>query len=122
MTKPKAAPRTAPPPETANKITANILRVINSQPNCSASRISNVGIWDDKKKVYRTSKSTKGIADVFACIRGRYVELEVKAGKDKPSSEQLAHQQEIRRAKGVYEFMHSTDQFTVWFTEFLKTL
>jgi hypothetical protein len=108
------------PPETANRITANILKMINMQPNCSASRISNVGIWDEKNKTHRKSQTTKGVADVIACIRGRYVELEVKAGRDKPSVYQLQHQQEIQRAKGVYEFIYSTDQFEAWFTEFLK--
>lgn len=108
------------PPETANRITANILKMINMQPNCSASRISNVGIWDAKNKTHRKSQTTKGVADVIACIRGRYVELEVKAGRDKPSVYQLQHQQEIQRAKGVYEFIYSTDQFEAWFTGFLK--
>jgi hypothetical protein len=58
------------------------------------------------------------VADVVACINGRHVEIEVKAGSDKPRIEQLQRQQEIKRAGGVYEFIHSTDEFIRFFTEF----
>jgi len=115
----KATKTTKPKAETANRITANIMRVVNMYPKGNAARVNTVGIWDAAKGVYRRGNSTKGVADIVACINGRHVELEVKAGKDKPSLEQLQRQQEIRRAGGVYEFICSTDAFTSFFNEFI---
>lgn len=101
--------------ETANGITNNILRVVNMQPGCVADRINNVGVWDEAKKVYRKGNTRKGIFDISACIKGRCVWFEVKAGNDKPSRDQLIFQDEIRRAGGIAEFIHSTDEFITLF-------
>lgn len=116
----KAATR--PKGETANRITANILRVINMQPKCTAYRINNVGVWDEKKQVHRKGNTQKGIFDISATIRGRAVWIEVKAGRDKPSKEQLIFQQEQRLAGGIAEFMYSTDEFLTFFTELMKRI
>ena len=110
------------PKETANRITANILRAVNSQPGCVAYRINNVGVWDEAKSVYRKGNTQKGIADVSGIIRGRAVWVEVKAGRDKLSTEQLIFRQEVERAGGLYFEARSTDEFLVWFTEILKTI
>lgn len=109
-----------PKGETANRITANIIRVINMQPGCVAHRINNVGVWDEAKQLYRKGNTQKGIFDISATIRGRAVWLEVKAGRDKPSQEQLIFQQEQRLAGGVAEFIYSTDEFLGWFKNYLQ--
>ncbi len=85
-----------------------------------ATRINNAGIWDEKKQVRRTSTTTRGAADIFACLRGRYVEIEVKAGKDKMSAWQEARKQEVERAGGTYLVVRSTDEFLAWLPVFLK--
>lgn len=95
--------------ETANAITNNLLRAINMQPRCVAYRINNVGVWDAAKGVYRKGNTQKGIFDISGVVKGRPVWLEVKAGRDKPSTDQLIFQQEIRGAGGVAEFVYSTD-------------
>lgn len=102
-------------PETANRITANIIRAVNLTPGAAATRLNNTGVWDEKKRAFRGSRMTKGIADVLICFRGRYIEVEVKAGKDKLSLHQLARKQEIERAGGVYFEARSTEAFcTFW--------
>ena len=98
------------PKESANRITANIIRAINMQPACVAYRINNVGVWDAEKQVYRKGNTQKGIFDIAAIIKGRAVWLEIKAGRDKPSTDQLIFQQEIRGAGGIAEFVYSTDE------------
>lgn len=120
MEKIKGKAVSKPKAETANRIKANITRIVNMQPGCIAVRINNVGIWDAEKKIYRKSQTAKGVADVFLCVRGLYCEIEVKAGKDKASVEQLQRQQEVRRAKGVYEFVGSTDEFVALFNKLLS--
>lgn len=111
-----------PKGETANRITANIIRAINMQPGCTAYRINNVGVWDEAKQVYRKGNTQKGIFDISATVKGRAVWIEVKAGRDKPRHEQLIFQQEQRRAGGIAEFIYSTDEFLQFFTELLKTI
>lgn len=91
-----------PKGETANRITANIIRAINMQPRCVAYRINNVGVWDETKQVYRKGNTQKGIADIAAVIRGRALWVEVKAGRDKISREQVIFQGEVERAGGLY--------------------
>lgn len=111
-----------PKGETANRITANIIRAINMQPRCVAYRINNVGVWDEAKQIYRRGNTQKGIADIAAVIRGRALWVEVKAGKDKVSREQIIFQGEVERAGGLYFVARSTDEFLHFFTELLKTI
>ena len=106
----KEAERKAKPKESANQITNNLIRAINLQPKCVAYRINNVGVWDAAKEVYRKGNTQKGIFDISAIIRGRAVWIEIKAGRDKPSHDQLVFQQEVRGAGGVAEFVYSTDE------------
>lgn len=108
-----------PKGETANAITANVIRAINMQPRCVAYRINNVGIWDEKKQIHRRANTQKGIFDVSAIIKGRSAWFEIKAGYDKPSRDQMIFQQEVRAAGGIAEFVKSTDEFLKMFTKLL---
>lgn len=112
--------KSRPPGETANRITANIIRAINTQPGCVAYRVNNVGVYDEQKGVYRRGNTQKGISDVIACFRGRMAAIEVKSGRDKLSRDQMVFKQEIERAGGLYFEARSTDGFLDWFTEILK--
>lgn len=105
--------------ETANRITANVLRVINMQPGCVAYRINNVGVWDAAKGIHRKGNTQKGIPDVIACVRGAFLAIEVKAGNDKQSVHQKIVEQEIGQAKGQYWLIHSTDGFLELFNKLL---
>ena len=110
----------AKPKETANQITQNIIRAVNMQPGCVAYRQNNVGVWDAAKQVHRKGNTEKGLPDITAIIRGRYVGIEVKAGRDKLSQDQLLRKFEIERAGGVYFEARSTDDFLKFFVEQLK--
>lgn len=106
--------------ETANRITKNIIRAVNMQPGCVAYRINNVGVWDADKGLYRAGNTEKGLPDIFACVRGKMVAIEVKAGRDKLSVEQLQRKFEIERAGGVYFEARSTDEFLAFFVDAIK--
>ena len=108
------------PGETANKITANIIRIINSAPNCVAYRINNVGVWDAAKGIHRAGNTEKGLPDVWACIRGKFVTIEVKAGRDKMSEHQDKRRFEIERAGGIFLVANSTDGFVKDFQSITK--
>lgn len=110
------APAKKPKGETANRITANIIRVVNTQPGCIAYRVNNTGIWDEAKQVFRKAHTEKGIPDIIGCLRGRSLWIEVKAGRDKLSQDQVLRKFEIERAGGLYFEARSTDDFLKWFT------
>ena len=118
----KPAKPKKPKGESANAITANVIRCINMQPKCVAYRINNVGIWDEKKQIHRRANTQKGIFDISATIKGRAAWFEIKAGYDKPSQDQLIFQQEVIRAGGIAEFVRSTDEFQKLFTIILLDL
>lgn len=109
-----------PKGETANGITRNIIRAVNMQPECVAYRINNVGVWDAEKGVHRGGNTEKGLPDIFACVRGKMVAIEVKAGRDKLSMEQLQRRFEIERAGGIYFEARSTDDFLKFLIEIIK--
>jgi hypothetical protein len=43
--------------------------------------------------------------------------IEIKVGKDKPRPEQLAEQQRERQAGGIYEFVHTPEEFFIIFDQ-----
>ena len=106
--------------ESANRITANILMVINMQPGCAAYRINNVGIFDEKKQSWRKSNTKKGLHDTLACVYGFFLTIEVKAGADKLSDEQKMRAFEITTAKGTFFEARSTDSFLQWWPDFYR--
>jgi hypothetical protein len=63
------------------------------------------------------SATRKGTADISATIKGRSVMIEIKVGKDKPRPEQLAEQQRERQAGGIYEFVHTPEEFFIIFDQ-----
>lgn len=95
---------------TANGLTDFILDYLKAYGHYGA-RINIGGIYLADKGKYRASGSTKGVADVIACIKGRFCQFEVKAGKDRPRQDQLEQQQLTRSAGGVYEFVHNAEEF-----------
>jgi hypothetical protein len=113
-------PNVKKPAETANRITANIIRLINLQSGCVAYRINNVGVWDAAKQIHRKGATEKGIPDIIAIIRGQFWGIEVKAGRDKMSEDQLKRKFEILKAGGLFFEIRSTDEFVKIFEGFVK--
>ena len=107
-------------PETANRITNNIIRIINMQPACFAFRVNNVGVWDAAKGIYRKGNTMKGISDILACVRGQMFAIEVKAGKDVISFDQQKFMSLVTQSGGQVFVAHSTDAFIAWFTTVLE--
>lgn len=65
---------------------------------------------------WATSGSTKGVADIISCIDGRFVQLEVKAGSDRPREDQLEQQRYTIEAGGAYVFVHDANEFVLLYT------
>lgn len=76
---------------------------------CHANRINTIGRKIGDKWITSTTK--KGTSDTALIIQGRSVHLEVKVGRDTPSTNQEKQQKLIRKAGGIYEFVHSPEEF-----------
>lgn len=78
-------------------------------------------IKDKNGEVKRIKSATRtGTADISVTIMGRSVQLEGKAGKDKPRDEQLREQKIERAAGGVYEFVSDPNEFYILYDGLIK--
>jgi hypothetical protein len=99
---------TMPKIATANGLTDFICKFLNWSGH-HANRINVQGRKIGNKWIRSTTR--KGTADIHAIINGRSVSIEIKVGRDKPSDAQLSEQQAIRSAGGIYEFVHTPEEF-----------
>lgn len=112
-----------------NGLTLAIVNFLNWQGH-NATRINTMGRAVEttekvafgilRTKKYIPSATRKGTADVTATIRGRSVKIEVKAGTDRPSPDQLKEQARERAAGGIYEFVHSMEEFFTYYDKWIR--
>jgi hypothetical protein len=69
-----------------------------------------IGVQGGKVK-FRPSTTREGTADIISCIRGRYVAIEVKAGKDRQSKEQKQEEARVIAAGGEYLILNNFGNF-----------
>jgi hypothetical protein len=115
----------------ANGLTLAICKFLEWEGH-RATRINVSGRLIDKQipvqgglltiKKWQSSTTRRGTADISATIKGRAVMIEIKVGKDKPSVYQLAEQQKERDSGGVYEFIHTIQEFFEFYDMFLLSL
>ena len=53
---------------------------------------------------------TAGIPDIIVCYKGRFIALEAKVGRNKPTRLQAATIEQIRRAGGVAAVVRSVEE------------
>ena len=101
---------------TANGLTRAVVDFLTMSGH-QAERINTMGriIQKGVKSTYIPTTGTKGSADISATIKGRSVKIEIKIGKDKQSIHQIAYQEAIERAGGIYVVVKSFDQFMEWY-------
>jgi len=101
----------------ANGLTQFIINFLNWRGH-RATRVSSAGRFHNGRRI--KSITRKGSADVSATIAGISLMIEVKVGKDRPSSDQLAEQAKERKAGGMYEFIQNPDQFLALYDKITK--
>lgn len=79
------------------------------------NHLKSIGAYFIKTHGDRFSKV--GTPDIIACVNGKFVAIEVKAEKGKPSELQLYHIREIQRAGGYATVLYPKD-----FEEFKKLI
>jgi len=106
------------PKSLANVLTKAIIDYITLNGGV-AWRINNVAVvMPDGTR--RAGGMVRGIADIHACISGRHISIEVKIGKDKQSPEQIAMQESIEKAGGLYLVAKNMQMVIDYFQLFFK--
>lgn len=99
------------PKESANTITRYVMAYLSLRGH-EPMRNNTTGVYDPYRKRFRTGpRSARGSGDVLCCIRGNWLEIEVKAGPDVQSEFQLEREKRIKAAGGMYFVVRSRDEF-----------
>lgn len=109
---PECRARTKFSDKDANSLTRAIIAHLSFH-GYFAARVNSTGVYDQRRGLWRVSNARRGLADISAVINGKAVQLEIKAGNDRPRTEQMRVQREVQAAGGVYEFVHN-------FTEYIE--
>ena len=70
------------------------------RPRWVAYRVNNVGVWD-AAKAFTGAGIQRRAADIWLCMDGRFVVIEVKAGKDRQSEEQNTGNMKLNGQEGL---------------------
>lgn len=63
-----------------------------------------VGIYDPVRKQFRTNKSpyrVKGVSDILGIWEGKFLAIEVKAGRNRPTEDQVAFIDTVNDRGGI---------------------
>jgi hypothetical protein len=69
-----------------------------------------VGLFRTLEDERRVKVGREGVADILACIGGRFVAVEVKVGHDRQRPDQIAFQRAIEAANGLYVLAKFSDK------------
>jgi hypothetical protein len=85
-----------------------------------ATRINTMGLFDPHTGKWRKSGSTKGTADIHACLLGKHLSIEVKAGRDRMSEHQESTRHKVEQSGGLYFEARSFQSFYEWLHQNFK--
>lgn len=96
---------------TANALTKQALRILDLR-GFNVWRQNNAAVYDPVKKVFRANSATPGISDIIGYHRktGRFIAVEIKAGKDKMSPQQQLFIDQVVRAGGIGVVLRNSDE------------
>ncbi|MEI6049106.1 MAG: hypothetical protein WCS03_09435 [Bacteroidota bacterium] len=110
---PHLAPRTFRD-DSANNLTGCITTYLRLK-GAFSSRLNNTGIFDKRLNRYRPTTSRKGLPDILATYQGKSLFIEVKAGRDRMSIDQVKVMKEQTGSGGLYFVASDFTQFKEWF-------
>lgn len=68
---------------------------------------------------YTPSTTNKGTADIHTAIKGRFVSIEIKIGRDVMSKQQEAEKARVENGGGVYFVANDFPGFYSWYQNFI---
>jgi hypothetical protein len=93
----------------ANSLTDAVISLIKLLGG-TAYRISSQGTYMAKIDLMVASTQKKGLPDVVAILKGQFIGIEVKIGKDRMSEHQLKRKEEIEKAGGRFIVARDIEQ------------
>lgn len=99
--------------KTANGLTAAICDKIKLDGYFIA-RINTQGNYREGLG-WTKSNSTKGMSDLVACIDGKFISIEIKAGNDYQRPDQQKVEHSIQRSGGIYFIARTYSGFFEWY-------
>lgn len=107
--------------KSANAITESILSYLR-MCQVEAWRQNNAAIYDPTLKKYRSFQGRKGVSDIIGIckVSGKFIAVEVKAGKDRISREQEDFLKMIKDAGGFAIEARSLDDVIAGFDDWSK--
>ena len=93
-------------PRTESDIQALILIYLTFLPDTYAQR-QNTGAAHDGRRLVRYGVPGQG--DILCCMRGRFIEVEVKTKTGRQSDAQKLRERNITKAGGIYILARSVD-------------
>jgi penicillin-binding protein-related factor A (putative recombinase) len=76
-------------------------------------KINNVGIM--KPNGQYIPPRQKGISDLIACYKGKFIAIELKAGNNKPTEYQLTFLEQVKKAGGIALWTNNIDDVISFF-------
>lgn len=100
-----------------------ILDWLVAQDKCFAVKLNNVGIYNKRKGCYMMPNNRhihRGLPDILGVFDGRFLAVEVKFGKNKPSEHQTRFIKRVQEANGVAFWCNSFSDFKYKFNEYFN--
>jgi predicted acyltransferase len=89
----------------ANKLQAKVIARL-TKAGIFHWKQNTMPVWDNKLNsgygAYRSHGGMKGVPDIICIIKGQFVGIEIKAGKDRISADQLLFKKRCERNGGLY--------------------
>lgn len=73
---------------------------------------------DDCYVIKTSDRFTAGIPDILICKQGKFIGIELKYGKNKPTPIQNYHLNKIKKAGGLSKVIYTFDEFIEFYERF----
>jgi hypothetical protein len=102
-----------------NELTKQVIKAIRASGGY-AVRINTTGFYKEDLGKWINGTTTKGTADVHACLFGKHLSLEIKVGSDTQSEDQKDIENQVLASGGVYLLVKTLEGFMAWLQNFKK--
>ncbi len=100
-----------------NELTKQVMKAIRASGGY-AVRVNTTGFYKEDIGKWVNGTTTKGTADVHACLFGKHLSLEIKVGNDTQSEDQKDIEKQVLASGGVYLLVRTLEGFITWLQNF----
>lgn len=98
-------------------IKRKVLNYLLKELKCFAFVISTTGIYDHERGFFRTGPK-RGVPDIIAIYRSKFIGIEIKRKGNKLSPDQEAFRENVKLAGGLFFVIHSVEELKeVWYNK-----